>query len=129
MYSTIGVSFRDRIGHKSREFFEDTRDHVACLKLDGEKSYRRFGGFTGNVHYAVKVSATGYTYFYPDYINFEGSLLGSWVNGTVYIVLPFRIHHLMSGRFPAFRALVLKTADPLNESLVEIPCLTGQNAS
>lgn len=88
MYSK--TAFKDRIGHKKRDFFHDTRDNVGVRKKDGEYSYKPFRGFVDEVgKYPVKVLAEGITYDYPNYKETQGHLLGTWVDGEIYVLVPF----------------------------------------
>lgn len=89
MYSN--TAFKDRVGHKKRDFFHDTKDHVGVRKKDGEYSYRPFGGFTSALKHPVKVRAEGMTYDYPNYEECQGHLLGSWDRGKVFVVVPFKV--------------------------------------
>jgi hypothetical protein len=90
MYSK--TAFKDRVGHKKRDFFHGTRDHVGVRKKSGEYSYRPFGGFVESVvRYPVKVRVEGVTYDYPNYEDARGHLLGTWQAGTIYVLVPFKI--------------------------------------
>ena len=104
LYTVYMYSIKIRINHLKKELVHTTKECVGVRLKTGHVTYKHWRGFTLNMDQPIKLVVEGFTLeedWDPRSTNGkmprwhelkEGEyLLGSWSNGFVYTVLPFRI--------------------------------------
>ncbi len=92
-YTVYVYSIQININKRKVELDGTSPSHyVGVLRTDGELSFRPFKGFVEDYTFPIKLVVSGYksgdTW---TRLPLDSRILGSWSNGAVYAVVPFRL--------------------------------------